>query len=637
MTQRKRDPAKELAEALAIHAAWQAEPTRVAKDELLGQHPTHAHLLEALFTDDEEEEAEIQDSRTLGDYRLVREIGRGGMGKVYLARDECLGNTVAVKVLPASVLRSERAVARFKREAQLAAQLDHPGIVRVLNIGHQDEVHYFAMEYVAGAPLKAIVSGAKDTGLETASGETIGDAIANSDSPEAVDRDRPDTDWSRSYIETVVDLTAQVAEALDYAHQHGVIHRDVKPANILVTRDGRALLADFGIAWREDLPALTMTGDFAGTPYYISPEQAMAKRATVDHRTDVFSLGVTLYELVTLGRPFEGETNREVLDKIIGKEPIDPCKLNERLSPDLGAIVLKAIEKDVDRRYSTASEMAEDLRAFLDYRPIQARRATWPHQLSRWIRREPWKAALAGTLASAAILVIALTAYFVRELMAANQRALTQQAKADDLLRRYQLLENVVDLRQVIELQESCYPAWPDQIEKLRDWRDKRAVPLVAKLPQLRAMLQELHGRAEDYTEADRQRDMSTHPRAHEQEVALNMKRRLEENIEWAKEHDDQGKLEVLESTLTDVLTRLEDIEAEISKQRTWRFSDKGPRVLARPHGRTRRGPRPVRRKRRRRHGRRGTPPAMGHLDRRTQHHEAPRALGSDGRGRAGQ
>jgi serine/threonine protein kinase/formylglycine-generating enzyme required for sulfatase activity len=353
----------------------------------------------------------------LEDFRIVREIGRGGMGVVYLADQKSIQRTVALKVLAPQFSLLPDAIQRFQREAKTAARLRHPGIVQTHAVGEENGVHFIVMEYVEGRPLDRLLfqmrgdtvpadDRAKTLTLAPARTVTIA-ASGAAPASEPVPGEKPEwSTWSKSYVEYSCALVAQVADALQYAHEAGVIHRDVKPANILVRKDDTAVLTDFGLARQMDLPSITQTGQFAGTPYYVSPEQAMAHRVQVDHRTDVYSLGVTLFELLTLRRPFEGRTSQEILGKIIAKEPPNPKRLNPRLPQDLVTIVLKAIEKDPDRRYGTAADLAGDLRRFLAYEHIRARPASWPVRLRRYVRSHPAVSA-ATTIALAGLLAIA--------------------------------------------------------------------------------------------------------------------------------------------------------------------------------------------------------------------------------------
>jgi serine/threonine protein kinase/Tfp pilus assembly protein PilF len=381
-----------------------------SESAFLRANRTLSDLLEPMLHEDDDLTSPLGDAatvagRSLGEFRLVREIGRGGMGVVYEAQQPSLHRTVAVKVLPAHLTLRESTIQRFHREALTAAKFRHPGIVEIFTVGADRGVHYFAMEFVHGAPLDRVIAQLKTLPLESLDGGAIANAVRDlahepSDplwSSDEGDDARPGA-WDGGFVATAARLVASVADALDHAHRAGVIHRDVKPSNILVRADGTPVLTDFGLAREEGLPSMTLTGDFVGTPYYVSPQQVVSRSVKVDHRTDVFSLGVTLYELLTLRRPFEGESSQEIFEKILTREPVDPQKLNPRIASDLVTIILKALEKDPERRYATAGELAADLRAFLEYRPIRARRVPGVVRLARWARREPAKAALLAIL-----------------------------------------------------------------------------------------------------------------------------------------------------------------------------------------------------------------------------------------------
>jgi serine/threonine protein kinase len=348
--------------------------------------------------------------KTLGDFRIVQEIGRGGMGVVYLAHQLSLRRSVALKVLPAHLTLQPETIARFEREASMAARLRHPGIVEVYAVGSEGGHHFYAMELVEGTPLDRVLAKMREEPLDRLDGATLEAAVSahrlaiasaeesrGGGTEEGKPERRPSSAWNRSYIETTCGLVVQVAEALDHAHRAGVLHRDVKPANILVRDDGSAVLTDFGLAREEGLPSLSRTGEFAGTPYYVSPEQAMGRRVKVDHRADLYSLGVTLYELLTLRRPFEGRTTQEVLGLILTKEPANPRRWNPLLPRDLVTIILKAIEKDPDRRYQDGKALAADLRAFLSYKPIAARPESLQERAWKFARRH--RAAMASACA----------------------------------------------------------------------------------------------------------------------------------------------------------------------------------------------------------------------------------------------
>ncbi len=373
--------------------------------------------------------------REVGDFRILREVGRGGMGIVYEAEQISLGRTVALKTLPQHLSLDERAVERFRREASAAGKLNHPNIAEVHSIGVTGGFHYFAMEFLRGLPVDKLIYQLRSESPKTLRNTPIsslvrrhtGDSDPSGAKPSS-SSGTPKVEAPRGgFLESAVDLMIQVGEALSYAHEHGVIHRDVKPSNIVIRSDGVAVLTDFGLAREEGLPHVTQTGEFAGTPRYVSPEQAMARRVKVDHRSDLFSLGVTLYELLTFQPAFTGETSHEVLSKILTKEPQAPNKLNPALPADLVTIVLKAMEKDPDRRYQSAAELVADLRAFRELRPIRARRASPVARLSRWTRREPLKAALVAVL----LVTLPVMGYLATKLRAQEDELRAGEARVE--------------------------------------------------------------------------------------------------------------------------------------------------------------------------------------------------------------
>ncbi|MBK8976830.1 MAG: serine/threonine protein kinase [Planctomycetes bacterium] len=385
----------------------------MAVDAFLAAHADLRDLLEPLAT----EAAVARDRDAVaggpallgGDFELLEELGRGGMGVVFAARQRSLDRRVAVKVLADPRGVAPRSVARFRREATTAARLRHPHIVDVIATGSEpDGTHWFAMELVDGEPLDRFVAG------------------------------RTSADGTRD-LRSIVELVALVADALHHAHEAGVLHRDVKPSNVLVTRraDGTPLpvLTDFGLARELDLPSLSRSGELTGTPYYVSPEQARGS-GDVDRRTDVFSLGVTLFEVSTGTRPFEGATSEAVLRAVLEREPPDPRRLQPTLPRDLAAILLKALEKEPARRYATAGELAADLRRFLEFRPVLAKRASALRRVVRGARREPVRAALIAVLAVAvpAVAVLLGNLWSQRRAAVVGERVLRRQTVEDLLL-----------------------------------------------------------------------------------------------------------------------------------------------------------------------------------------------------------
>lgn len=315
----------------------------------------------------------------LGDFEILRELGRGGMGVVYLARQKGLEREVAVKVLVDGLGTTPTAVARFHREARAAGRLRHPGIVQVIADGQAENTHWFAMEYVPGHDL------AREIQLQR-SGHTltgVGAFLPRVGSP--------------NHLVTVARICADIADALHYAHINGLVHRDIKPHNILVQPDGRVQVADFGLVRDESLGSLTITGEIAGTLHYMSPEQARIKRTYIDHRTDVYSLGVVMYELATLERPYEGATSAEILTKILRGDPRGMRRLNRKIPRDFETICGKAMSKEPRARYADAKALAEDLRRFLAHEAIQATPPTWIDRAIGLLRRH-WRMASAATL-----------------------------------------------------------------------------------------------------------------------------------------------------------------------------------------------------------------------------------------------
>jgi eukaryotic-like serine/threonine-protein kinase len=370
--------------------------------------------------------APLQPEAPLGDFRIVREIGHGGMGTVYEAVQLSLGRRVALKVLPFAAALDAKHLQRFKNEAHAAAQLHHTNIVPVYAVGHDRGVHFYAMQLIEGQNLAAVIDGLRRQKGESgppAPGpanrlrELLGDCPTGPyppvpEAPPAADTKPalgPQFSTLRSarpgeLYRTAARLIAQAAEGLEYAHQTGVIHRDVKPANLLVDARGNVWLTDFGLASVHADAGLTQTGDLLGTLRYMSPEQAGGQRVLIDHRTDVYSLGATLYELLTLRPIFDGADRQTLLRQILNEEPRPPRAIDPAIPPELETVVLKAVSKSPAERYATAGELAEDLHRFLRYEPIRARRATLGQRARKWLRRHP------SVTVAAAVLLLLLTA-----------------------------------------------------------------------------------------------------------------------------------------------------------------------------------------------------------------------------------
>jgi serine/threonine protein kinase len=372
--------------------------------------------------------------RSIGDYELLEEISRGGMGVVFRARQRSLGRLVALKLLPAGTLAKPEAVKRFQAEASAAAALQHPNIVAIHEIGVQGDQHFIAMDLVDGPPLSRVIS----------------------DSRFAIHDVRRAARWMKA-----------IAEAVHYAHERGILHRDLKPSNILLDTNDQPRVTDFGLAKRFNVgqaprlpsaegappkgrdatvtPALplsedfTLSGQLLGSPNYMPPEQAAAHRGKASRRSDVYGLGATLYHLLTGRAPFQASSITEVLHQVANADPIAPRLLQPGVPADLETICLKCLEKEPAKRYATAQEFADELHRCLKDEPIHARPVSRAEKAWRWCRRKP---ALAGSFAA---LALALTLGFIgvltqwqraeRERTRAeihSQRAEEQAARAED-------------------------------------------------------------------------------------------------------------------------------------------------------------------------------------------------------------
>jgi len=299
----------------------------------------------------------------LGDYELLEEVGRGGQGVVFRARQKSLNRTVALKVISLGQWASEAHLKRFRREAEAAASLDHPSIVPIYEVGERDGSCYFSMRFVEGGQLDEVV------------------------------RHKPMS------IRQAAELIAKVARTVHYAHEHGIVHRDIKPGNILLDVNGEPHLADFGLATLvETESAMTRTMEVLGTPSYMAPEQAVSNNAQFTSATDVYGLGAVLYQLLTDHPPFAGGTTFETIRLVLDTEPQQPRLWNRKIDRELSTICLKCLEKDPKRRYTSALALAEDLEHWLKHEPIHAKRSGFFTHAGKWMRRNPTSALLAASL-----------------------------------------------------------------------------------------------------------------------------------------------------------------------------------------------------------------------------------------------
>ena len=452
--------------------------------------------------------------KVVGDFRLVALIGQGGMGQVWEAEQVSLHRTVAVKfVRPERV--TERQLELFAREARAGGRLAHPGIVTVYGYGQSDGLAWIAMEFVSGAwTLK----------------DFLDEAARAAEVP-------------AGYDQHAARFVAEIAEAMQTAHEAGVIHRDLKPQNVLITGEDKPKVTDFGLARITDESAMSQTGDFAGTYFYMSPEQVTARRMGIDHRSDIFSLGIVLYELLALRRPFEGDTSHQVAAQIVTKDPPEIRTIRSRVPRDLAVIAGKALEKDRDRRYPTMKELAADLRRHLANEPIHATPPTRLDRAVKWTKRNPGKSSAAAiaavTFTVIALLLLAnvrktkalananteLAATATRE-RAAAELAKTNEQRADreaeaatkraDEVLRLSALQKLEDLTNEAG---RLWPAHPQNIARYEGWL-ARAEALMGELPGHEVKLAELRSKSVPWTAEEQAQQRAEHKKLPELERA---------------------------------------------------------------------------------------------------------------------
>ncbi|MGE3316962.1 MAG: protein kinase, partial [Planctomycetaceae bacterium] len=414
--------------------------------------------------------------RRLGDYRVIREIGRGGMGVVFEARQISLRRRVALKTLPSAGLLDPKRLQRFKNEAHAAALLHHPNIVPVYTFGVEEGIHYYAMQFIEGVNLSRILRAMQ---LEAAGGrfeavvdsvrganDTTSEAVIPLDSTDAIDAqadtkvddtvERPPTESPQTkpgpssssaceelvacqqrdrkqYFRRTAELMMQAADALHFAHEQGVVHRDVKPSNLVIDHSGRLWVTDFGLAQLETDATLTMSGDIIGTLRYMSPEQSCGKPGRLDFRTDIYSLGATLYELLTLEPLFPVVDRQAILIAIANVEPRLLRSIDPEIPAELETIVLKAISKEPLDRYATAGEMADDLRRFLADMPIRAKRPSYLERTFKWVRRHSRLVTVAASLLAviACLVVVGAVLLAAAWRSESHQRQIAEAAASD--------------------------------------------------------------------------------------------------------------------------------------------------------------------------------------------------------------
>jgi tetratricopeptide (TPR) repeat protein/tRNA A-37 threonylcarbamoyl transferase component Bud32 len=388
---------------------------------------------------------------TLGDFRIQREVGRGGMGVVYEAEQISLGRRVALKVLPFAATLDPRQLQRFHNEARAAASLHHEHIVPVFAVGQERGVHFFAMQFIEGRTMANLITQERHASVAPGANEpTAAPGIPAADTAPIAGTTTAKPRHDAAFFRQVAEWGIQAAEALEHAHSLGIVHRDIKPGNLMIDGHGQLWIADFGLARRAADSDLTMSGDLLGTLRYMSPEQALAKHDLVDHRSDVYSLGATLYELLTLQTAVAGKDRQEILQHLTQTEAVSLRHHDRGIPADLETIVLKTLAKEPDGRYATAKELADDLRRFLASEPVRARRPSLRHRLAKWGQRNR-PAVIAATVAAFAVTTVLGAAAGFEYQVEQNRSALEQekfQDRLDQLTKEMQRHFDVVAKRQ---------------------------------------------------------------------------------------------------------------------------------------------------------------------------------------------
>jgi len=458
----------------------------------------------------------------LGDFRILREIGRGGMGIVYEAEQLSLRRRVALKVLPFAATLDERRLERFKNEALAAARLHHTHIVPVYAVGCERGVYYYAMQMIEGLSLadviaqwqRAAASPEEAPSLPRPSRRASSHVLAELWASSTTDPALPprggapptqaagvlstaSTGRAADFFRTVARLGVQAAEALEHAHGLDVIHRDIKPANLLVDARGSLWVTDFGLARLRSDADLTGSGDVVGTYRYMSPEQGLGKNALVDHRTDIYSLGATLYELVTLRPVFDGQCREELLARVTLQEPVPPRRINRAIPADLETIILKSLGKEPQDRYASAADLAADLSCFLDSRPIHAKKPSVMERLNKWSRRHKQVVA-----ASLAILLLAVVGLAVSNILVARERSKTREAYEEVARKQAETATALKEeakqreqaersFRQAREMLDSFVQASIDDLAAKENDEDIRQAVLLASLPYYQSFIEQ--------------------------------------------------------------------------------------------------------------------------------------------------
>jgi serine/threonine protein kinase len=441
-------------------------------------------------------------SEPIGDFQIVREIGRGGMGIIYEAIQLSLNRRVALKVLPFAASIDSMCLQRFRQEAQAAAQLHHTHIVPIFAVGCDRGIHYYAMQLIDGLSLDRIVNQMRRESPSGPPDATVSDTISllplrneapGATPPEPVAKKSPSEslpavqdstlvesnsqsllmhlsadisvqrgrEKSRAF-RAVVRLMAQAAEALAYAHDQGIIHRDIKPANLLVDTQHNLWITDFGLAHLHSDQNLTRTGDLVGTIRYASPEQVSGQKVLLDHRTDLYSLGATFYEVVTLKPVFPGTNRHALLQQVLNADPVRPRAIDRAIPPELETILLKLLDKNPAERYDSAQALADDLHRFLCDEPIFAKPPTPLERMRKWGRRHPAYVVAFIFVMFLTLIVSGVSNWLISQANSRTKAALAAaRTRAEEAERRFAQARQAVDI--MIDVSENDLDRPPTQ------------------------------------------------------------------------------------------------------------------------------------------------------------------------------
>lgn len=444
----------------------------------------------------------LSSRKQIGEYVLIRELGRGGMGVVFEAVHQSLGRRVALKVMLEKELESEKHIARFHREAQAAAKLHHTNIVSVFGVGESDGYHYYVMEYVDGISLKLAVASSRDQSrmeqeftagkdnLTTAFSREIvlpegqqQPAKSNPSNEEAGEFLLPEiaseswqSDGSRH--QWVGKIGAQVADALGYSHAMGILHRDIKPANLMLDENGQVWITDFGLVKIADEEQLTKTGAVLGTPQYMAPESL---KGHYDQRSETYCLGLSLYEFATLKPAFASGTHAEVFNRVIHEDPTSPSKIDPSIPRDLATVIEKAISKDPNDRYESAFALRDDLRAFVEDRPISARRPSTIEWAMRWARKNPGLAFLTSLSAALVLATAIISAWAWAATSRAYSNLQAESLKKESALQQAEDNLELANAQQALADMNASFAAESEQEAKQNLLRSETNVKLMVE------------------------------------------------------------------------------------------------------------------------------------------------------------